>query len=466
MEWTIDHILTATDGQLFGAASQGRFAGIGIDTRTIARDHLFVAIRGERYDAHQFIPAVLNQGIRGVMIEASARDALDPNALKKAQAVCVVVPDTIRALGQLAHYQRNSAQIPVVAITGSNGKTTTREMAAEVMTTGFNTLSTLGNLNNEIGLPLTLFNLSADHQAAVLELGMNHRGEIGRLGAICSPTIGVITNVGPAHLEYLGSLEEIALAKAELIDHIDPFGTLILNADDPLVAVMAQKAGNRKILLYGSNERSHVRASKIQNTAQGQSFILHLGAKAAEIQLQALGRFMVSNALAAASVGLALGLDIQNISSGLTSFKQIKGRMSVIKTDNNVAIIDDTYNANPASMEAAIDTLAKLKGTAPGIIIVGDMLELGPRSDEFHQQVGRLAAGVGSVRLYACGQYAGDVAKGAGDAGMDAARIFCGTQDEIIRDVMDRLAAGTWILIKGSRGMAMERVAQRLLKKA
>jgi UDP-N-acetylmuramyl pentapeptide synthase len=229
---------------------------------------------------------------------------------------------------------------------------------------------------------------------------------------------------------------------------------------------MTPRAGNRTVLLFGTDARAHVQATEIQDTAQGQSFKLLAGDKAVEIRLQARGRFMVSNALAAAAIGMAMGIDILDIKAGLEAFRQGKGRMSILKTDDDVAIIDDTYNANPASMKAAIETLAILKGDAPGIIIVGDMLELGPRAAEFHQQIGHQAAGIKATRLYACGQYARDVVAGALEAGMDANRIFSGTRDEIVANLMDHRTPGTWILIKGSRGMAMEHVTERILKKA
>ena len=221
MNWQLEDIVAATGGRLlYGAAPQG-FRGIGIDSRTIGPGELFVAIRGTTHDGHGFVPQVAAKGVRGIVVQEQGVIPLDHGALESRGVACVAVRDTTRALGALAAFLRQRVQIPVVAITGSNGKTTTRRMTDLVMGRQFNTLATEGNLNNEIGLPLTLFRLTDDHQAAVLELGMNHPGEIDRLGAICRPTIGVITNVGPAHLEFFGSVPAIARAKAELLAHID-----------------------------------------------------------------------------------------------------------------------------------------------------------------------------------------------------------------------------------------------------
>jgi UDP-N-acetylmuramoyl-tripeptide--D-alanyl-D-alanine ligase len=350
-----------------------------------------------------------------------------------------------------------------VAITGSNGKTTTRRMAAAVAATRFNILTTRGNLNNEIGVPLTLFDLARSHQAAVLELGMNHPGEIDRLGAICLPTIGLITNVGPAHLEFLGSLAGVAQAKAELIGHVDANGALILNGDDPLVAEMARKAGHRRVIFFGVNDQAHVRADAIRDAGQGTAFDLLIADQGAGIRLPARGRFMVSNALAAAAAGTALGIGIEEIKAALEAYQPLQGRMAITRFADGSAVIDDTYNANPASMQAAIETLASLKADQPGVIVVGDMLELGGEAADLHHSLGRQAAAGGVLRLYACGRHAGDVARGAVEAGMNAAMIVTGTKEEITDQVIRHLSSGTWVLVKGSRGMAMESIVRALI---
>ena len=255
MHWSVADIVKVTTGRLVCGDPDRRFSGVGIDSRTIAADHLFVAVIGERHDGHSFVSQVVARGIRGVIVQEDALENLDLKGLQTQGAVCVAVGDTIAALGRLAGQLRQQADIPVVAITGSNGKTSTRMMTALVMAQRFDTLATEGNLNNEIGLPLTLFRLSHHHQAAVLELGMNHTGEIDRLGAICRPTIGVITNVAPAHLEFLGSLEGVAQAKGELIAHIDTRGTVVLNRDDPHLVVLAATVPCRVLFFRPESRR-------------------------------------------------------------------------------------------------------------------------------------------------------------------------------------------------------------------
>jgi UDP-N-acetylmuramoyl-tripeptide--D-alanyl-D-alanine ligase len=293
---------------------------------------------------------------------------------------------------------------------------------------------------------------------------MNHPGEISRLGAICRPTIGVITNVGPAHLEFLGSLEGVARAKAELIDHIDKNGVLILNADDPNVAGMAEKAGGRRILFFGQEADADARAVRVADSGDGLGFDLILPAERIEIRLNTKGRFMVTNALAAAAVGTALGIDAPHIKQGLENFHQTQGRMVLTRLRDDIVIIDDTYNANPASMKAAIDSLNDHKSGAPGILVVGDMFELGATATHFHRQLGRQAAGAGMARLYACGAHAGDVATGAMASGMSAAAIFTGTKEAILQDLIDHLEPGSWVLVKGSRAMAMENIVEDLIR--
>jgi UDP-N-acetylmuramoyl-tripeptide--D-alanyl-D-alanine ligase len=461
MKWTIQQILQATGGRLLCGPDDATFEGVGIDSRTIAAGQLFVAIRGERHDGHTFIDQVIGNGVQGVVVMAGSDETLRLDRWQTQGAACVAVADTTRALGALAAFQRNRFDIPVVAITGSNGKTSTRQMTTQVMAQQFNTLSTQGNFNNEIGLPLTLFNLSPRHEAAVLELGMNHPGELARLGAICRPTIGMITNVGPGHLEFLGSLEGVAQAKEELIARIDPHGTVVLNMDDPHVFAMAQRSG-RHVLFFGFAPQADVQARDIRETSRGVVFELKLPTGIIDVVLATPGRFMTANALAAASAGYLAGLSPDQIKAGLETFAPTKGRLQVITTALGVSIIDDTYNANPASMAAAFDTLAALRRDRPAIIVLGDMLELGEQSETLHRQVGELAAASGADRLYAYGTHAHAVLEGAGRGGMAATAMFAGSKETIGADVIGHLAPGHWVLVKGSRGMAMETVVEMI----
>ncbi|MCJ8502615.1 UDP-N-acetylmuramoyl-tripeptide--D-alanyl-D-alanine ligase [Desulfatitalea alkaliphila] len=458
MMFTLPQILQATGGRHVGGPSAGTFAGVGIDSRTIDAARLFVAIRGERHDGHDFVPAVVARGIKGVVVDEVGAARIDAAALQDAGVACVVVADTLRALGALAHHLRLRSAIPVVAITGSNGKTTTRRMTALVLSQQFNTLATQGNFNNEIGLPLTLFNLTAAHQAAVLELGMNHPGEIDRLGAICRPTVGIITTVGPCHLEFLGDLEGVARAKGELIGRIAPEGTAVLNGDDPNVAALAWDC-DRRVLFFGTAAECQVRAENIVAAEMGMAFDLALPDERVHVRLATPGRFMVSNALAAAAAGYLLGVPANRIKAGLEQFAPEKGRLQVRTTAGHVHLIDDTYNANPASMQAAIETLSTLRQGRPGIIVVGDMLELGAQAERFHFDLGRQAAASGVFRLYAHGPQAAAVRRGALAAGMAADAVMIGTKEAITEDLLQHLAPEQWVLVKGSRGMVMETVA-------
>jgi UDP-N-acetylmuramoyl-tripeptide--D-alanyl-D-alanine ligase len=462
MRWTIDQIIEATSGRLISGPPDLTYAGVGIDSRSISDDFLFVAIRGEKHDGHTFLDQVVRSGVKGLVVAEDALAGLDPGQWSTRGVAAVAVADTTRALGALAAFQRNRVKIPVVAITGSNGKTTTRRMTTLVMGRRFNTLATQGNFNNEIGLPLTLFNLEPDHQVAVLELGMNHPGEMSRLGAICRPTIGMITTVGPGHLEFLGSLEGVARAKGELIARIDPEGTVVLNRDDPLVTALADGC-HRQVVFFGTTPDAQVQARNIREEAQGIAFDLLLPAsQTIAVQLRTPGRFMVTNALAAAAAGFLVGVPAPEIKAGLESFVPDKGRLHIVPTPAGVNLIDDTYNANPASMAAAFDTLAALRKEQPGFIVMGDMLELGDQAGALHHSTGKLAAASGATRLYVHGRYADAVRQGALVGGMAASDIFTGAKADIVADLTARLSTGHWVLVKGSRGMAMETVVKQI----
>jgi UDP-N-acetylmuramoyl-tripeptide--D-alanyl-D-alanine ligase len=463
MPWTVQDILNATHGDLV-AGDRGRsFASISIDSRRITDADVFVAIRGAVHDGHRFIREVVDGGVRGLVAGRTRIVDLPAGLLQAGLVACVAVADTTRALGDLAAYHRKRSPAAVIAITGSNGKTTTRRMTAAVVSRRFAVLEPAKNLNNQIGVPLTLFNLEPHHEWAVLELGTNLPGEIARLAKICTPDVGLITNIGPAHLEGLGSLEGVLREKGSLLAGLAPGGRVVLNADDPRLQRLAGECGAEP-LLFGQVAEAAVRAEGIEETARGIDFELALPGHRGTVRLSAHGRFMVHNALAAAAVGHLLGLGLEDIKKGLEGFRPVQGRMSVSTLSGGVHLIDDTYNANPASMEAAIATLQRLRGPARGLLVMGDMLELGPASAALHRDMGRCAAGAGVCKLLACGNFAEAVAAGAREGGMAAADIVAGSQADIGGVLLNELRAGDWVLVKGSRSMGMEAIVNVMQK--
>lgn len=462
MKWLLREIIAATGGRLLYGREEQSFRNIGIDSRTIESGDLFVAIRGESHDGHAFVSQVIdNVDVKGVVIEARTGTPMDHQRWRSEGRVCIEVEDTIRALGALAAFRRRLLDIPVIAVTGSNGKTTTREMTASVMSRHYKTLSTIGNLNNEIGLPLTLFKLDKTHQAAVLELGINHFGEMDRLGAICKPTMGLITNVGPAHLEFLGSLEGVARAKAELLPHVTSKGHAILNKDDEYTGDLAVKA-SCPVVYFGTTSQADVRAESIYEDVEGVAFDLILPGDRIPVRLSTPGRFMVYNALAAAAAGHLAGVGAEDVKKGLESFSTVSGRLNVIETARGVKVIDDTYNANPASMAAAIEAFTAMKQSGRGYMVFGDMYELGANAGQLHRNVGVLAGSSSALKIYACGDHAREVMSGAREAGKTDENLLAGTKEEIIADLVDRVRPKDWVLVKGSRAMAMETVVKAL----
>ncbi|MBW2178936.1 MAG: UDP-N-acetylmuramoyl-tripeptide--D-alanyl-D-alanine ligase [Deltaproteobacteria bacterium] len=457
MSWETVDILEAANGTILQGDKGLSFSGISIDSRTIKKDELFIAIKGDVYDGHHFLKEVTNKGIHGFVINAHMSESINLNEYKTKEIVFISVNDTFRALGDLAGYKRKNSDVFVVGITGSNGKTSTREMTASIMSQHFNTLTTSGNFNNEIGLPLTLFKLNDSHEWAILEMAMNKPGEIKRLSEICLPDIGVITNIGPAHLEGLGSIEGVMHAKGELLETLTPHGTAILNADDPMTPTLAIKT-EADILLFGLSEKADIRADKIKETNHGTHFTLTLPSQQVPIDLKVPGSFMVSNALAAAAVGHLLKLSPDTIKKGLENFIPVPGRMNILTTKNNIHIIDDTYNSNPGSMAAAIHTLNALRKGHRAVIVAGDMCELGDASQLSHKQIGSLSGQSNIDKLYITGAFAKDMAAGAREADMDEKNIFIGNKDDIIHHLIDWLKPDDWILVKGSRAIGMETV--------
>ncbi len=457
--WTTHEIIQATGGELLCGDRHRSFAKVFIDSRNIPAEGLFVAIVGEIHDGHSFLNDVVAKGGQGLVVNRTQIEQLPVADWQNIELVCIAVDDTTRALGALAAFNRRRAAASVIGITGSNGKTTTRQMTATVVERQFNTLATAGNFNNEIGLPLTLLGLEPGHQWAVVELGTNNHGEIARLAAICTPNIGVITNIGPAHLEGLGSIDGVAREKGSLLKGLAKGGQAVLNADDPRVFQLAGQTQN-EVILYGFSDQASVRAAEVKDDDHGISFLLKLAGEDIPIRLNTSGRFMVINALAAAAVGNLVGLSSGTIKAGLESFTPVSGRMNVLQTANGINIIDDTYNANPDSMKAALSTLDSMRTGSRAVFVAGDMLELGSQASELHKNLGILAAQSGISRLYARGDYAESVASGALDEGLKASDIFTGTRREITADLIKWLQPGDWVLVKGSRGMAMEKVVQ------
>jgi UDP-N-acetylmuramoyl-tripeptide--D-alanyl-D-alanine ligase len=319
----------------------------------------------------------------------------------------------------------------------------------------------MGNFNNEIGLPLSLLRLEKGHEWAVVELGMNHIGEIRNLARICLPDIGVITNIGPAHLEGVGSIEGVMQAKGELLSEIHQEGAAVLNADDPRILKLSQKTGARA-LFYGFSEKAAVRGTSFRQEENRICFTIILPDSEISVDLEAYGDFMASNSLAAAAVGYLAGLPASEIKKGIEKFQPIKGRMNVHRFKNDIKLIDDTYNANPDSVRSAVRSLVALKKGKRGILVLGDMFELGEHSEEMHKKIGELVAEVGIEKLFAVGRFSESVAEGARSGGMNRRSIFNGSGKEILVHLRKEIKPGDWVLIKGSRAMKMEDIVEAL----
>jgi UDP-N-acetylmuramoyl-tripeptide--D-alanyl-D-alanine ligase len=451
--FTVSEIAGAVGGAVTGAA-EATVLGVSTDSRTVAPGELFIPLRGERFDGHRFIDVALARGVRVLLAEPGSCDL----AALPSGTTCITVADTLRALGDLAAFHRNRFTLPVVGVTGSNGKTTTKEMLAAILHRTGEGLKTAGNLNNLIGLPQMVLQLNDTHRWAVLEMGMSEPGEIDRLAEIARPEVGVITNVAPAHLQSMGSVEAVSAAKGELFLRLCSGNTAVFNIDDPRVAALPTPAGVRRIS-FGLGD-AEVRAEEIEQQGKaGQSFVLSLPSAKVPVKMKVFGRHNILNALAAAAVGHVLGLKPDDIRDGLESFSPVEKRFSP-EDIGGILLIDDSYNANPSSMAAALKTIASLKEEGRGIAILGDMLELGESSTGAHEEIGKLAA-VCVERLYLIGAMAPSVARGAKSAGLPESSIFlANSHAEILDDLRGAMRPGDCILVKGSRGMRMETVAE------
>lgn len=452
--FTLEEVLAATGGELIALGGRVRFPGVTTDTRAIAPGELFVAVRGDTHDGHAFVGDALARGAGAVLVERGRLETPVAGGV-------IAVRDTLEALGDLAAWHRRRRRPRVVAITGSNGKTTTKELLVGICATALGpgaVLHTRGTQNNLVGLPLTLLRLG-DEAIAIVEAGMNGPGEIWRLVEIASPDVGVVTCVAPAHLEGLGSLHAIAEAKGEMYRRLRPSATAVVNADDPQVVALARLHPG-PTLRFGCGEGSiDVRAERIEDRGlDGVGFTVAAGGRSVATRLEVPGRHNVTNALAAAAAARALGIDVEAIGEGIAAFRAPSMRMQVARLASGVTVVNDAYNANPASMAAALRTIA---ASAAGrrIAVLGDMRELGAAADALHREVGRAAAAAHLDALFVLGEHAAALRDGALAAGMPAARItLADTHAGLGAALAAFCRADDLVLLKGSRGSAMEGV--------
>jgi len=452
--FTVGDIVRGTQGALVGGDLGVPVAGVSIDTRTLAVGAVFFAIVGHDRDGHAFLDEAAARGAACLVVSSL------PDDLRGSTPV-VLVEDTTQALGRLAAYHRARFSLPVAAVTGSNGKTTTKEMMASVLGALGPVLKPESSFNNQWGLPLTLFRLGPEHRAAALELGANQPGEIAALARICRPTVGIVTVVASAHTEFFGSLDGVQAEKSALVRAIPPEGAVVLNADDARVLAMREQAAAR-VLTYGTSGAADVRAvGPAVETAHDVRFTLAIGGQQRAVRLAFAGRHNVVNALAAAGAGCALGLGLDQIAAGLEAARPARGRC-VWRHSGGITILDDTYNANPSSLLAALDTLAAGAGAARRVVVLGDMLELGAGAEAAHREAGRAIAAAGVAELIGVGRHARTAVEAARASGLAESHHAATFEDTVVL-LLKRLVPGDALLAKGSRGMRMEQVVDALM---
>jgi UDP-N-acetylmuramoyl-tripeptide--D-alanyl-D-alanine ligase len=424
------------------------FTNVGADSRKIVPGQLFVALKGEHFDGHDFAEQAIKQGAAAVLVSSQS-----------SAAPAIVVKDTYQGLGELAAYWRSKFAMPIAAITGSNGKTTVKEMLASILRAAAKApeavLATQGNLNNHIGLPLTMLNLNAQHRYAVLEMGMNHTGEISYLTKLAKPTVALINNAGSAHIGELGSFEAIAKAKGEIFEGLASDGVAVINADDVFAPLWKTLIGQRKTISFGLKNTADVSASyELQADAS------MLDIKTPKGQFKAVlptpGLHNVMNALAATSAALAMGVTLPAVAEGLQNYAGVKGRLQHLKGINGALVIDDTYNANPLSMKAAIDVLMAKSGEK--LLVLGDMGELGDDAAALHAEIGSYAKAAGVNALLTLGTLSEEMT-----AAFGAGAKHYSTAAALASDLAAKLKPTSVVLVKGSRFMAMERIVKEII---
>lgn len=445
---TLGDLAQVTGGRLVGASMP--FVGVSTDSRSLPRDALFVALKGPNFDGHEYASAALQRGAVGALVEREL-----PIAMPQ-----VVVGDSLQALSTFAQAWRREFNIPVIGITGSNGKTTTKEMIGAILAQPSSALGpclvTQGNLNNHIGVPLTLMRLNPGHRSAVIEMGANHQGEIASLSALAEPAIGIVTNAGAAHLEGFGGIDGVARGKGELFRSLAPSGTAIVNADDDFADFWRETAKSQRVLTFGLSQAADfwARGVRTQMSTAGFRFEFDLvtptGSQPCTLALAGLHN--LRNSLGAAAAAYAAGATLEDIANGLASVRAVGGRLNLLPAMHGAFLLDDSYNANPSSLRAGIDTLQSLPGEH--WLVLGDMLELGEGGDALHAEMGAYARAAGVNRLFAVGPRASFAAEAFG-----AGAEWFGGVEALITRVQGILQSNVTVLIKGSRANRLERVA-------
>ena len=452
---TLTQIAAFAGGSLVAGEPVTSISKISTDSRTLQSGDLFVPLRGENFDGHKFVQRAVERGAAGAMVEENWKGTTPANF------ALIRVPDTLAGYQTLAANYRASLPLKVIAITGSNGKTSTKDFVAATLAKKFRVTKTEGNFNNHVGLPQTILAANPDDEIAVWEIGMNHPGEIAALAKLAAPNVAIVTNVGIAHIEFMGSREAIALEKGALAEAVGANGTVILNADDAFSEEVAKRTRAR-IVLAGI-EKGSVRASDVRQSATGSEFTILEGAHRCRAQLPVPGVHMVLNAMLAVAAGRAFGLSLEECAVGLASTPLTKARLQITEI-NGIQFIDDSYNANPDSMKAALRTLIELDADGRRVAVLGEMGELGGESERGHREVGEAAAALNVDELIAVGPAGAAIARAAEKAGLENSKAVDSPEDaaELLGE---NAAPGDLILVKGSRTARMERVLEAFAKR-
>ena len=448
---TINQIVQMTGGKLVRKGSSDTVTSVEIDSRKISEGSLFFALPGTSFDGHQFVKMACENGASAAVVQRE---------IEGAELNQILVDDSYKALYALAGNYKKQFDIPFIALTGSAGKTTTKDMVASVLSQKFNTMKTIGNYNSTTGVPLTLFNLEDDHEMAVIEMGMNHSGEIEQLSNLVKPDYAIITNVGVAHMENLGSRENIFRAKMEITSGLKKGGPLVVNADNDL---FTDYTDDTLDMVKVGIEDGDFRARDIVYNAQAASFSVEWKGEEYRFSISPSARYSVYNSLVAIYTGFYYGLDYRQIKRGLDSFRPSANRMDITNTEDGMTVVNDTYNSNPDALRQAIDTLINMSGDRRKVAVLGDMFELGKNSDREHLECGRYAAEKGIDLLLLAGKNSANMKKGALEAGMsEECVIHFEKKKDLLENIMTHLKPYDVILFKASRGMAFEELVEKV----